>query len=131
MSKTGYQKQLEMMNTVRTTQPDAEQNQEGRVVPGPLVLGLFPVVEVAVDSLRRREQVEHLPHGELKVHLPEMQQSPQVLVALCTRRVACGVPGAEGTVAVGRGGRQHGAERSQEERTRGEREREADEWKGC
>lgn len=93
----------------RTTQPDAEQDQKGRVVPGPLVLGLLPVVEVAVDPLRRREQVEHLPQGKLKVHLPEMEQSPQVLVALGASRVTCGIPGARGAVAVWRGGRQHGA----------------------
>lgn len=97
-----------------TTQPDAEQHQEGWIVSGPLVLGLFPVVEVAVDPLWRREQVQHLPQGKFKVHLSEVQQPPQVLVALGPRRVACSVSGAKGTVAVVRGGRQHGAVRKEE-----------------
>lgn len=72
---------------VLTTQPDAEQHQERRVVPSPLVFGLFAVVEVAVHFLWRCEQVEHLPHGKLKIHLSEMQESPQVLVALGSGRV--------------------------------------------
>lgn len=93
-----------------TTQPDAEQGQESRVVPGPLVLSLFPVVEVAVNSLWRRKQVKHLPHRKLKVHLSEMEQPSQVLVALGACRVTCSVPNAEGAVAVRRGGWQHGAE---------------------
>lgn len=92
-----------------TAEPDAEQDQEGRVVTGPLVLGLFPVVEVAVDPLWRREQVEHLPQGKLKVHLPHVEQPPQVLVSLGTGRVARRIPGARCTVAMRRGGRQHGA----------------------
>lgn len=66
-------------------------------------------MEVAVDSLWRRKQVKHLPEGKFKVHLPEMEQPPQVLVALGTRCVASSVPGTEGAVAVLRGGRQHGA----------------------
>lgn len=93
-----------------TAQPDAEYDQESRIIPGPLVLGLFPVVEVAVDSLWGREQVKHLPQGKFKVHLPEMEQPSQVLVAFGARCVACSVPGAEGAVAVRRGGGQHGAE---------------------
>ena len=40
-----------------------------------------------------------------------MEQPPQVLVAFGSRRVACGVPGTKGAVAVRRGGRQHDAER--------------------
>lgn len=106
-----------------TAEPDAEQDQEGRVVPGPLVLGLLPVVEVAVDALRRREEVEHLPQGELKVHLPHVEQPPQVLVALGAGRVAGRVPGARRAVAVRRGGRQHGAGGGQVVRVMGEFQR--------
>lgn len=98
----------------RTTQPDAEQDQEGRIISGPLVLGLFPVVKVAVDPLWRCEQVKHLPQGKFKVHLSEVQQPPQVLVAFGPSRVACGVPGAKGTVALRRGGGQHGAVKNEE-----------------
>lgn len=66
-------------------------------------------MEVAVDPLRRREEVKHLPQGEVKVHLPEVEQPPQVLVALGAGRVASGVPGSERAVAALRRGRQHGA----------------------
>ena len=79
---------------VLTTQPYAEQDQEGGVIAGPLVLGLFPVVEVTVDPLRRGEQVEHLPGSKLEIHLPEAEQTPQVLVALSASRVARCVPAA-------------------------------------
>lgn len=93
-----------------TAQPNAEQDQKSRVVSGPLIFSLFPVLEVSVHSLRRGKQVKHLPQGEFKVHLSEMKQPPQVLVALRTRCVPCSVPGTEGTVAVWRRGGQHGAE---------------------
>lgn len=67
-------------------------------------------MEVAVDSLWRREQVKHLPQGEFKVHLFEMEQPSEVLVALCSRRVTCSIARTEGAVALRRSGRQHGAE---------------------
>lgn len=67
-------------------------------------------MEVAVDSLRRREQIKHLPQGKFKVHLSEVEQPSQVLVALGASRVTRRVPQAEGAVALRRGGWQHGAE---------------------
>lgn len=85
---------------VLTTQPDAEQHQERRVIPGPLVFSLFAVVEVAVHFLWGCEQIEHLPYGELEVHLSEMQEPPQVLVAFGTGRVPCRIPCAEAAVLV-------------------------------
>ena len=60
---------------IRTTQPDAQQDKESRIVPGPLVLCLFPVVEVSINSLWRRKQIKHLPQGKFKVHLTEIKQS--------------------------------------------------------
>jgi len=96
-----------------TAEPDAEQHQESGVVPGPLVLRLLPVVEVPVDSLRRSEQVEHLPQRELEVHLAQVEQPAQVLVALRPGRVPGGVPGAQRPAApapgAARRGGQHGA----------------------
>lgn len=66
-------------------------------------------MEVAVDPLRRGEQVEHLPKGEVKVHLSEMEQPSKVLVALGAGSVTRGIPQAQGSVALRRGGGQHGA----------------------
>lgn len=86
-----------------TAEPDAEEHQERGVVPRPLVLGLLPVVEVPVDPLRRGEQVEHLPEGELEVHLSEVEQPPQVLVALRPGRVPGRVAGAQRPVALAAG----------------------------
>lgn len=68
-------------------------------------------MEVAVDPLWRGEQVKHLPQGKLKVHLLEMEEPPQVLVAFGTRCVPRSVSGAQGTVALPRGGRQHAAKK--------------------
>lgn len=85
---------------VLTAQPDAEQHQEGGVISGPLVFGLFAVVEVAVHPLRRGEQVKHLPHGELKVHLLEVQQAAQVLVALSAGGVSSGIAGVQAAVGL-------------------------------
>lgn len=67
-------------------------------------------MKVAVDSLRRRKQVDHLPQGKFKVHLSEIKQAPEVLVAFGARCVARSVPGAGSAVAVGCSGRQHAAE---------------------
>lgn len=85
---------------VLTTQPDAEQHQEGRVITGPLVFGLFAVVEVAVHSLWWGEQVKHLPHGELKVHLFEVQEAAQVLVALSAGGVSSSIAGVQAAVGL-------------------------------
>lgn len=107
-------------NNTLTTQPDAEQNQESWIIPGPLVLGLFSVVKIAVDPLRWREQIKHLPQSKIKVHLSEMQQPPQIFVTFGTRRVARSIPGTEGAVAVWRGGWQHGAEKQKCTRNEGD-----------
>lgn len=97
------------------TKPDAEKDQECWVVTCPLVFSLLAVVEVAVHPLWRGEQVEHLPHGELKVHLPEVKKPPQVLVALGSCRVPRSISGAEAPVTMALrgvgGGRQHIAAR--------------------
>lgn len=85
---------------VLTTQPDAEQHEEGRVIAGPLVFGLFAVVEVAVHSLWRGEQVKHLPHGELKVHLFEVQEAAQVFVALSAGGVSSSITGVQAAVGL-------------------------------
>lgn len=85
---------------VLTAQPDAEQHQEGGVIAGPLVFGLFAVVEVAVHFLRRGEQVKHLPHGELKVHVFEVHEAAQVLVALRAGGVPSGIAGVQAAVGL-------------------------------
>lgn len=42
----------------------------------------FPVMKVSVDFLRSNEEVDHLPKGELKIHLLEVAQLPNELVPL-------------------------------------------------
>lgn len=83
-----------------TTEPDTKQHQEGGVVPGPLVLRLLAIVEIPVHSLGGREQVEHLPGGELEIHLTETEEPAQVLVALGAGRMARRIPGAQRPVAL-------------------------------
>ena len=48
----------------------------------------FSVYEITEDFLRRNEQIEHLPHGELEVHVAEAQQPLEELAALGTSRVS-------------------------------------------
>ena len=39
----------------------------------------FSILKVPVDVLRFVEQIEHLPDGELKVHLTEVEYPPEIL----------------------------------------------------
>ena len=39
----------------------------------------FSILKVPVDVLRSVEQIEHLPDGELKVHLTEVEYPPEIL----------------------------------------------------
>lgn len=57
-------------------------------------------MEVPVDPLRGGEQVQHLPQRELEVHVPHVQQPPQVLVPLSSGRVPRRIAGAERAVAL-------------------------------
>lgn len=45
----------------------------------------LPIVEVPVHFLGRYEQVQHLPHRKLEVHLVELDEPPEVLVAFVGR----------------------------------------------
>ena len=47
------------------------------------ILLAFSMHKIAVDFLRMDEQIEHLPSGKLKVHLPQMNKPPHKTLQLC------------------------------------------------
>ena len=43
------------------------------------LISYFSILKVPVDVLRFVEQIEHLPDGELEVHLTEVKYPPEIL----------------------------------------------------
>lgn len=61
-------------------QEDYLQSDKGRIVPGPVILCLLPVVCRLVDNLRTcRQKSFHLVQSTLNVHLSHVRQSMQIL----------------------------------------------------
>ena len=56
-----------------------EHQQERRVVPGRLLLGVAVIAGRAVDSLRVDAELEHLPDAVVAVHLTEAEHPARVL----------------------------------------------------
>ena len=53
---------------------------EGRVVPGPMVLGLFPIIRGLVNALRlQTEEGPHLIQGRLDVHGGRLEEPTQIV----------------------------------------------------
>jgi len=61
---------------------EAQEDEEGRIVPRPLVLGPFSMLKVQVNFLGGDAEMNELPNGEFKVHLTKHENSPQIFVSL-------------------------------------------------
>lgn len=84
------------------TKPSGQKDQKRWVIAGELTLRFFAVVEIFVHLLRRYEQVHHLPKGELKVHLIELEEPPHIEEALGRGRHAGLVGDRRGEEGAGR-----------------------------
>jgi hypothetical protein len=71
-------------NGVRDTrhhQKDELQNTKGRIVTGPMILGLFSVIGHFIDRMgtRHTQESAHLIQGALNIHLSNIRETFQVL----------------------------------------------------